>query len=246
MNRPTHLHRKLAIAAIAAAALVAAAPGRAHAQAPDATKPAPMPPSGTSVSAGTSSSGPTAAEKFKNIQVLKNIPATSSSPRCNSSPHRWASSASTATWKHANDKDDKKTKLAARKMITMMMAINADNFKGEREVTCYSCHRGATHPVGTPILSANGNASGAATPAPAPTAEVSATTALPTAQELLDKYLAAAGGAGAFEKIKTREQHGVLSIGGSGGDGPDRKFPVVITSEAPDKRVSAAHNGQQR
>ena len=51
------------------------------------------------------------------------------------------------------DKDDKKTKLAARKMIEMELALNKAHFKGEIEVTCYTCHRGTAHPVGIPILS---------------------------------------------------------------------------------------------
>src|SRR5260370_8193381 len=53
---------------------------------------------------------------------------------------------------HAFEKDDKKPKVTARKMINMMMAINKDNFEGHREVTCYSCHRGSADPVGTPII----------------------------------------------------------------------------------------------
>src|ERR1700721_4682421 len=51
---------------------------------------------------------------------------------------------------HANEKDDKKPKVTARKMINMMMAINKENFEGHREVTCYSCHHGSAKPVGMP------------------------------------------------------------------------------------------------
>ena len=61
------------------------------------------------------------------------------------------------------DKDDKKTKVTARKMMEMMFAINKDNFEGHREVTCYSCHRGAADPVGTPLV-----ATGDEKPEPAP------------------------------------------------------------------------------
>ena len=53
----------------------------------------------------------------------------------------------------AFDKDDKQTKKTAREMMTMMMAINKENFKGHREVTCFTCHRGSNDPVGTPIIS---------------------------------------------------------------------------------------------
>ncbi len=53
---------------------------------------------------------------------------------------------------NAMDKDDKKPKVTARKMISMMFAINKDNFEGHREVTCYSCHRGAADPIATPVI----------------------------------------------------------------------------------------------
>ena len=32
-------------------------------------------------------------------------------------------------------------------MIKMMFALNRNNFEGRREVTCYSCHRGARDPA---------------------------------------------------------------------------------------------------
>ena len=44
------------------------------------------------------------------------------------------------------DKDGKKEKKTAREMMRMMLAINHDNFKGEREVTCNTCHRGDRRP----------------------------------------------------------------------------------------------------
>jgi len=50
----------------------------------------------------------------------------------------------------AFEKDDKKPKQTARKMMEMMFTINQENFEGHREVTCYSCHRGSTNPVGMP------------------------------------------------------------------------------------------------
>ena len=37
-------------------------------------------------------------------------------------------------------------------MMDMMFAINKDNFEGHRDVTCYSCHRGAADPVATPVI----------------------------------------------------------------------------------------------
>ena len=54
--------------------------------------------------------------------------------------------------------DDKPTKLVARKMLKMTMAINGDFMKdvgepakeGEQKVTCYTCHRGALKPLTAP------------------------------------------------------------------------------------------------
>ncbi len=48
-------------------------------------------------------------------------------------------------------------------MMEMMFAINKDNFEGHREVTCYSCHRGAADPVAIPLV-----ATGDEKPEPAP------------------------------------------------------------------------------
>ncbi len=45
------------------------------------------------------------------------------------------------------DKDDKKEKVTARKMIAMTLAINRESFDGRKEVTCYSCHRGMARPA---------------------------------------------------------------------------------------------------
>src|SRR5204862_7939410 len=105
---------------------------------------------------------------------------------------------------HANEKDDKKTKGTARKMIEMMMAINKDNFEGHREVTCYSCHRGSTDPVATPIITDDEpRAAGGEGKKPG-----EAKASLPAAGQLLDKYLAAIGGAVGPRKITSRAQKG--------------------------------------
>jgi len=48
--------------------------------------------------------------------------------------------------------DDKRPKQTARAMMAMTAAINANSFHGQRQVTCYSCHRGATHPVNKPLV----------------------------------------------------------------------------------------------
>jgi outer membrane lipoprotein-sorting protein len=132
---------------------------------------------------------------------------------------------------HANEKDDKKPKVTARKMINMMMAINKENFEGPREVTCYSCHRGSADPVGTPIITDEGpRVAGEEGKKPEDTKA-----ALPAAEQLIDKYLAAIGGAEALQKITSRVQKGTLTAFGG------QHFPAEVYSKAPDKRVSVMH-----
>lgn len=172
----------------------------------------------------------TAEQRFKNIQILKGIPADQLIPSMQFIAASLGVECEFCHVEHAPDKDDKKTKLVARKMMTMMMAIDADNFKGEREVTCYTCHRGAVRPIGTPlVLAAN-------EPEPRPAETESAATVLPSAQAILDKYLAAVGGADAVQQVRSRVQTGNIEV-------EDKKFPIEIYSLAPDKRVSTSHMG---
>ena len=50
--------------------------------------------------------------------------------------------------------DAKKEKLAARMMLNMVRRINEEDFKvadfSKSKVTCYTCHRGAPHPLKAP------------------------------------------------------------------------------------------------
>ena len=50
--------------------------------------------------------------------------------------------------------DAKKEKLAARMMLNMVRRINEEDFKvadfSKSKVTCYTCHRGAPHPLTAP------------------------------------------------------------------------------------------------
>jgi len=172
-----------------------------------------------------------AEEEFKNIQALKGIPADQVIPSMQFIAASLGVECEYCHVAHANEKDDKKPKVTARKMINMMMAINKDNFEGHREVTCYSCHRGSADPVGTPIITDED---------PRPAAEEGkkleeTKAALPAAEQLLDKYLAAIGGAEALQKITSRVQKGTLTAFGG------QHFPAEVYSKAPDKRVSVMH-----
>jgi photosynthetic reaction center cytochrome c subunit len=172
-----------------------------------------------------------AEQEYKNIQALKGIPAEQLIPSMQFIAASLGVECEYCHVAHANEKDDKKSKLTARKMIAMMMAINKENFEGHREVTCYSCHRGSKDPVATPIItgeepkpeSAEGSKPG------------ETKTVFPPADQLLDKYLAAVGGAEALQKITTRVQKGTLTAFGG------QHFTVDVFSKAPAKRFSVMH-----
>jgi photosynthetic reaction center cytochrome c subunit len=202
---------------------------RLTAQAQKTAVPAPTQISPQSAVAGAPQ---TAEQKYKNIQVLKGIPADQLVPSMQFMAASLGVECEFCHVKEDRGSDAKKPKVTARKMMTMMMQINTDNFTGERVVTCYSCHRGSVHPVSIPILSAeNGPAPQTDTPE-----EGSAAPASPSAQTILDKYLAAVGGADAVQKIRTRVQTGNIQVG-------DKKVPIEIYSEAPNKRLSTSHMG---
>ena len=97
----------------------------------------------------------TAEQQFKNIQVLKDIPADQVIPSMQFIASSLGVGCDFCHVEHQMDKDDKKTKQTARKMIAMQLAIDKNHFNGELEVTCYTCHRGTAHPVAIPILSAD-------------------------------------------------------------------------------------------
>jgi photosynthetic reaction center cytochrome c subunit len=171
----------------------------------------------------------TAAQQFKNIQALKDIPADELIPTMQFISGALGVDCEFCHIGHAMDKDDKKEKQTARKMIEMQLAIIKGHFKNEIEVTCYTCHRGSPHPVGVPILTPN-----AGKPPEHEHHEISAQENLPSADQILDKYLAALGGADALHKIKTRIQKGTV-------DAMGQQYPIEIYSEAPEKRLSISH-----
>jgi hypothetical protein len=173
-----------------------------------------------------------AEEVFKNIQVLKGVPAGQVFPTMQFISASLGVDCGHCHVEHAFEKDDKKPKQTARKMVQMMFAINKDNFNGQREVTCYSCHHGAADPIGTPLVADE-------EPKPEPRAAMNAgganPVAMPTADQLLEKFVQAVGGAEALQRISSRVQKGTLT--GFGG----RPVAVEVFAKAPDKRLSVVH-----
>src|SRR5437879_1855445 len=114
---------------------------------------------GFSASHAQSAQPKLAEEQFKNIQVLKGIPADQLIPTMQFISASLGVECEYCHVEGAFEKDDKKPKQTARKMIEMVFGINKVNFENRREVTCYSCHSGTTQPVGIPSITAyNGSA----------------------------------------------------------------------------------------
>jgi hypothetical protein len=99
--------------------------------------------------------------------------------------------------------DTKKEKQSARQMIRMTEEINRTYFAGQTEITCNSCHHGQTRPVAIPPIGQGA----AADPARGGSA---ARSVLPAAAELLDRYLAAAGGRARLTAVTRRVSRGTV------------------------------------
>lgn len=175
-----------------------------------------------------------AEEQFKNIQVLKGIPADQLIPGMQFITSSLGVGCEFCHVEGALEKDDKKTKQTARKMMEMMFAINKSNFDGHREVTCYSCHRGSAKPVAMPPVMEEAKAEIGEAKKGADSGGEAEEKSGPAPEELFDKYLQAVGGARAIEKTTSRVMKGTITFG-------DRNVPIEIFSKDPDKRISFTH-----
>jgi hypothetical protein len=87
---------------------------------------------------------------FKNVQVLN--PATIPDTMQSFVQALGLLDKGTCTYCHVEDRssDEKRPKVIARRMVTMMRAINGTFPAGQPHVTCYTCHRGSTTPITEP------------------------------------------------------------------------------------------------
>jgi hypothetical protein len=151
----------------------------------------------------------TAEQEFKNIQVFQGKPANELIPTMN---FMASSLGVECAFCHAApfSADIKPQKATARKMIQMVYAINKDNFGGRNQINCFTCHQGHSRPTSGLSIAADAAAAGAAAPAAQAPSGAGGTPGagaakpeLPTAQQILDKYQAALGGAAALNGIKS-------------------------------------------
>src|SRR5262245_40235604 len=179
-------------------------------------------------------------EAFKNVTELRGIPVRefmntmgffSASLAFNCTDCHGGASAS--DW--ANYALDTPLKNRARQMIKMVKAINEANFGGRPFVTCYTCHRGSQKPKVIPSLAVQYGE-----PPPDDPDEVEA---LPgarvtaTADQILDKYLQAIGGAQALAKLTSFTAKGTYE----GFDSDFSKVAVDIYAKGPNQRAIIAH-----
>ena len=112
--------------------------------------------------------------------------------------------------------DDKPEKQTARVMIKMVMKINKTIANDSPAVSCYTCHRGRTSPQGTPTLPQPLSsppppiAAGAIPHASLRTA-TNSTPALPSWDQVLNKYMTAIGGRTAIDQIHSCVINGTTS-----------------------------------
>jgi photosynthetic reaction center cytochrome c subunit len=208
-------------------------------QTPPTTQSQAAPPAAPAAQAPAASQQPPAelAEAhYKNIQVLKGIPASQLIPTMNFMAASLGVQCNFCHVPNEFEKDDKRNKQTARKMIAMTMAINKDSFEGHRQVTCNSCHNGHQEPSPNPAIP-QGPQPAAERPGPGGPGAVpgaSAATPPPTVDQIIEKYVQAIGGAAAIEKITSRAAKGNLSARGF-------ELPLEVYQKAPNKQVMITH-----
>ena len=170
--------------------------------------------------------GKTAEQFYKNIKVLTGVPADQviesmhqiraalgvDCEFCHDDPDRAS--------------DNKMPKETARMMMRMVMDINKNNFKGEQEVTCYTCHRGSSDPARTVPLPA------------VEKGEEPQPQGLPSADQIVAKYVQALGGEQAIRKVTSRVITGTQFIP----TGPGGLVPVPAMVERSQKAPNLVVN----
>jgi outer membrane lipoprotein-sorting protein len=118
-------------------------------------------------------------------------------------------------------------------MVVMMNSINQANFGGKREVTCYTCHRGDRIPRVTPTIADVYNSTfNPIEPdqllPPTPTPEMSA-------DQILDKYIQALGGAQNLAKLTSFVAKGTSQAYA------ELAYPFELYAKAPSQMTTITH-----
>jgi hypothetical protein len=174
----------------------------------------------------------TSEKAFKNIQALKGIPVDdfmgtmgimSAALGFDCAECHTGAGTDKVDWAY-----DTPSKIIARRMVKMVSTINHDNFGGSQVVTCWTCHRGRDRPSVTPAMEIVYGS-----PALEMDDILKQTPGMPSAEQILDKYIQAAGGAQRLAGLTSFVGKGTsLGFGGFGGGGE-----VQIFAKAPDQRA---------
>lgn len=182
----------------------------------------------------------------KNIQVLKGLPesqlfplmnfvASSLAVQCGFCHVQQGKDPKTGFTNWIWDRDDKPEKQTARRMMQMVLSIKATNKTDFRDnsVTCYTCHRGQTQPVGLPPmpLARSGHEPGPNDALPNERATS------PSVEQIFSRYVEALGGSAA---TNTKS----LVLKGKREASQNRNWPSEITFAAPDKFLVVATTPQ--
>lgn len=183
---------------------------------------------------------PMAEDIFKNVQVLRGISVDefigtmgffAASLGMNCADCHTAESAD--SW--AKFADDTPRKQTARKMVLMVRAINQANFGGAPTITCYSCHRGIfARPENIPSLQDQYG-----TPPPEDPDRIQVRgkgVAAPSADQILDRYIQALGGAQQLAKVTSFTAKGTYVGFDTGAE-----VPIEIFAKAPDQLTTIIH-----
>jgi len=130
--------------------------------------------------------------------------------------------------------DDIPRKRMSRIMIRMVDSINKEKFGGRRMITCWSCHRGGQAVDNIPSLMAQYSV---APEDPNAIEMVQDAPKEPTANQILVKYIQAAGGAQRLAELTSWAAKGTYD----GYNTYHVKVPVEIFAKAPAQRALFAH-----
>src|SRR5689334_16110329 len=189
---------------------------------------------------------------FKNIRVMKGIPVDdfmgTMGLMCAALGFDCSDCHTAAGTEKVDWAADTPKKIRARRMFEMMTAINRDSFSGRQVVTCWSCHHGRDRPSTTPTLEhmygpASQEMDDVLTQMPGQ----------PAADQIVDKYLQAIGGAARLAGLKSYVAKGVsVGFGGFGGSGqveiyakfPDQRSTLIAFPKNPDRHTTRTYNGR--
>jgi photosynthetic reaction center cytochrome c subunit len=192
-------------------------------------------------------------EVFKNVQVLKGIPVDDFVGTMGVMSAALGFDCSECHTNAGTDKvnwaADTPRKVTARRMVTMVTNLNRASFAGAQMVTCWTCHRGRDHPAVTPTLETIYGAG------PTQSDDVfGQAPGQPSADQIIDKYLEAIGGAQRLAGLTSYVAQGTsVGFGGFGGGGqvqifakaPDQHTMLIEFKDAPDRGDSIrSFNGQ--